>query len=259
MENAAGNPKVTNCTFSGNSAPQGGGMSSWYASHPTLSNCIFWGNTAENGPQIYSLATVVYSDVEGGWAGTGNINADPLFVDPAADDFHLQSTSPCIDTGTNVGAPPFDLEGRIRPWDGDGDLIAVVDMGAYEFGAPLRVYIDIKPGSDPNSINLSENGLLPVAILASPKVDVETIDPETITIGKVLLAARGSKKAPKLAYSLEDVNGDGKADIMMTFFDVQMLVNEGVLGATTDALILTATLDDGTLIEGIDSVRILPY
>ena len=50
--------------------------------------------------------TVTYSDVMGGWSGTGNIDADPLFVDPLNGDFHLghfatgqASDSPCIDAG----------------------------------------------------------------------------------------------------------------------------------------------------------------
>lgn len=65
----------------------------------------------------------------------------------------------------------------------------------------VSVDIDIKPGSDPNSINLGEQGLLPVAILGSSTFDVSTIHPETIAIGGVDVAERGSPKAPKLAYS----------------------------------------------------------
>lgn len=114
----------------------------------TIFNDIIWNNRVGVGyPAMPDLrqyqpdvnkAYVTYNDIsQEVFPGVGNIQADPLFVDPGGDDFHLQSSSPCIDTGTNVGAPPIDLEGRIRPWDGDGDLTAVVDMGAYEYGAPL--------------------------------------------------------------------------------------------------------------------------
>jgi hypothetical protein len=77
---------------------------------------------------------VTYSDVDGSYAGTGNIDADPLFVSTA--DLHLQSTSPCIDAGSNAAVPSgvtTDLDGDPRIVDGpDADSIATVDMGAYE-------------------------------------------------------------------------------------------------------------------------------
>jgi len=123
--------------------------------------------------------------------------------------------------------------------------------------SPVRIVsIDVKPGSDPNSINLGEQGLLPVAILGTQDFDVTTIDPDSIELGGVSLAERGSKKTPKLAYSLEDVDGDGFTD-MMAFFEVQTLVTDGVLEVTTTELELTATSDSGTPIKGTDSVNIV--
>jgi probable HAF family extracellular repeat protein/parallel beta-helix repeat protein len=79
-------PTITNCTFSGNSAGWDGGAMYNMDSSPTLANCILWGNIAPSGPQIYNdvggSATVSYSDVQGGWPGEGNIDADPCFVEP---------------------------------------------------------------------------------------------------------------------------------------------------------------------------------
>lgn len=60
-------------------------------------------------------------------AGTGNISADPLFVDSTNDNFHLQNGSPCIDTGTATDAPNYDFEGTSRP-QGAG-----YDIGAFEY------------------------------------------------------------------------------------------------------------------------------
>jgi len=55
-----------------------------------------------------------------------SIEADPVFVDPASNDYHLSSTSPCIDAGTSNGAPATDYDGILRP------QLNAYDMGAYE-------------------------------------------------------------------------------------------------------------------------------
>jgi hypothetical protein len=54
------------------------------------------------------------------WPGTGNIEAVPLFVDAANKDFHLQTGSPCKNTGDPAA-----------PLDADGSR---TDMGALPFG-----------------------------------------------------------------------------------------------------------------------------
>jgi predicted outer membrane repeat protein len=131
--NYGSNPAITNCTFSGNSAEsQGGAVYNYYGSNPVLTNCILWGNVPD---QIYyysSSLVVTYSDVQGGWGGVGNIDEEPLFIDPCNGDYHLFGDSPCIDAGDpNYAAGPneTDLDGNPRVVGGR------IDMGAYE--APL--------------------------------------------------------------------------------------------------------------------------
>jgi len=131
-------PKITNSTITGNTANDDGGVYCEGGS-PTITNCILW----ENMPQeiyVYSgVPVVTYSDIEGGWPGEGNIDADPLFVchpdTCVTADFHLRWGSPCIDAGdTNtIGLPEFDFEGEPRIMDGDSNGVAIVDMGVDEF------------------------------------------------------------------------------------------------------------------------------
>jgi hypothetical protein len=184
---------ISNCTIAGNAANYGVGAV--YCddlhgpdSHPTVANSILWDNAS---PQISADAAVVmYSTVQGGWPGYGNIDADPLFIDangPDNDpntwednDYRLAAGSPCIDAGCNCAAPrdiadldddgdtteyiPFDLDGEGRFFDdpatadtGSGPP-PVIDMGAYEFGGtdpqPIRGDLDADGDVDMTDLNI---------------------------------------------------------------------------------------------------------
>ena len=129
---------LTNTTISANSASEGGGV--WIGDgFAIVRNVILWDNIPD---QISGSVIVRYSDVQGGYAGTGNIDADPLFVDPDNGDYRLSSGSLCIDAAANVYVPKgidTDLAGNPRLIDdpktkdtGQGDC-PIVDMGSYEF------------------------------------------------------------------------------------------------------------------------------
>ncbi len=67
-------------------------------------------------------------------AGTGDLVADPLFVDRAAGNYRLSAASPYVDAGSNADAPqPLDFDGAPRIQDGKATGLAVVDMGAFEY------------------------------------------------------------------------------------------------------------------------------
>jgi predicted outer membrane repeat protein len=133
--NSYSSPVLMNCTFSKNSAASGGGMYNYTSTTPALTNCILWGDTATTEPEICNYASsavpvVAFSCVQGGYAGTENIGDNPLFVNAAGGNLQLQAcVSPCIDAGTDAGAPAADILGKMRP-QGAG-----ADMGAYETAA----------------------------------------------------------------------------------------------------------------------------
>jgi hypothetical protein len=129
------NPVIQNCTFSENLAGSDGDGIFNQDSNVLLTNCILWANGSD---QIYGNANVSYSNVQGGFEGEGNIDADPLFADTDNGDYHLKSemgrwdsnsgswikddiTSPCIDAGD----PNSDWSGETWPHGGR------INIGAY--------------------------------------------------------------------------------------------------------------------------------
>lgn len=133
------NPTISNNTISGNWAYyHGGGIYCYNWSSPTIANNILWEDTAPNGPELFlegGHATVRYCDVQGGWPGTGNIDADPVFAGPYNKDFHLRWHSPCIDAGD----PDF-------PLDPDGTRS---DIGAYYFNQDVPGIVELYPDNAP--------------------------------------------------------------------------------------------------------------
>ena len=118
------NSLLENNTITNNSATASGGGIKIFSLSPQFMNFIIWGNTAPSGPQISGTADVQYSDVEGGYTGTGNINLDPQFI-PGSDFYLLSATSPCIDSG-NPGPQYNDVEDPTVPgsplWPAQGTL-----------------------------------------------------------------------------------------------------------------------------------------
>jgi len=125
-----------NNTIFGNTATNGPGGIAVGNAELIMNNCIIWGNSEA---QVYisstATAAISYCDIQGGMAGIGNINQDPLFVNTAAGDFQLLETSPCIDAG-DPASPP----------DPDGSR---ADMGAYYFDQSGRVAVNLIPHDPP--------------------------------------------------------------------------------------------------------------
>jgi hypothetical protein len=114
-------PTISGNTITGNRSYTDGGGIFCFVSSPTITNCILWGDSPDEIYVSSGTPTVTYSDVQGSWEGEGNIDEDPMFVQPDASkytDYRLLWDSPCIDTGH-----PDSL-------DADGTRS---DMGAHHF------------------------------------------------------------------------------------------------------------------------------
>jgi len=251
-------PTITNCTISDNEAEGGGGIYCENSS-PIITNCILWEDKPD---EIYVKSgdlTVTYSDVQGGYQGEGNIDADPLFV--GGGDYHLTEESPCIDAGTSKGAPDTDIDGDSRP-QGAG-----YDIGSDEYVGGWKIYVDIRPGCCPNQLDLSGWGILPVAVLGTESFDVANINPSTIRLGR----ERNGEGVPPIRWKYKDVSTpfegelcechklgpDCNKDLVLEFRNQEVIEALGEV-KVGDQVVLTIwgkLLDgDGTEFEGKDCV-----
>jgi hypothetical protein len=130
------NPIVTNCTFSNNSANNGvGGIANAGDYGLTLTNCILWNDSPK---EIDGVPLITYSNVQGGWPGEGNIDADPCFVDPQNGDYHLKSQAGRWDPNSETWVTDTEMSRCVDAGDPDsywaGELWPHgkrVNMGAY--------------------------------------------------------------------------------------------------------------------------------
>ena len=154
-------PTLRNLTIVGNR----NGITAYTGSAPAISNCILWDNLQND---LIGCA-VVYSCIQDGAAGQGNISSDPLFADLATGDVHVKSrigryltstqqwvqddqTSPCIDAGD----PADDPTGEPLPSGGR------INMGAY--GNTPEASQSSNPW--PNAADLTHDGSVDLADLA---------------------------------------------------------------------------------------------
>jgi hypothetical protein len=170
------------CTFAGNSSPDGAGVMCYPDGMLYLNNSIIAFSAQGQAIALYGTSAAVlsccdlYGNPGGDWVGAvagqlglnGNIAADPLFCDPAQDDYHLQPGSPCLaHTPPNpgcdlVGAWPMgcstmDVDADVVPVPAPapGTALRIEPPIVRANGGPVRVVFELPPCSGPQSVRLA--------------------------------------------------------------------------------------------------------
>ncbi len=135
-----------------------------------------------------------------------------------------------------------------------------VDTATVTVRVIQPVQIDVKPGDRTNAINLNNDGTITVAVFSTATFDARTID-----VASVLFAG-----ASAFNWSLQDVNRDGKLDLVLQFriddtnlremYQELLLVDaaDGTLDTTRQqtSLLLSGSTTDGGLWEGLDAATL---
>ena len=256
------NPTITNCTFTGNSALDGNGLAfdSWNQNYPSnlqMTNSILWDGGDEIFNEDNSAITITYSDVQGGWPGESNIDADPCFVQPgywdtngtpedANDDvwvdgdYHLLPDSPCIDAGDPNYIPEpneTDLDGNPRVNGGR------IDMGAYETN-----YIEAAMKFTPQTLNCNSKGNWVKAHLTLPEGFVIE-DMDANTPGVIVLLGIESD------YINVFINEDGLVELEIGF-ERAAFCAAGIDYGPAEVMVI-GKLTSGQDFYGTDTIRII--
>ena len=192
---------------------------------------------------------------DGGDAFCGNSpNGEPPFEDfIIEDDIEVPVPSDALPPSLVVGTFELDLNA--------GDSLAVQFFGHWDRTAkaddpnwlinhvsintaPIEVATDIKPGSDPNSINLKSKGKIPVAVLTTDTFDATQIDFETVVFGP-----NSASESHGRAH-VEDVDLDGDIDMVLHFHTQDTGIQCGDTEVT-----LTGETFDGQAITGTDAIK----
>ncbi len=192
---------------------------------------------------------------------------------PGSSSFALArySSSGSLDAGfgnggkvtTTFGHPinnAFDIaaqaDGKIAVVGGTADFASgVSDFALARYlGVPaaITVAVDVKPGSTTNPINLSSDGLVPVAILTTDSFDATTVDPNTVCFGDDDDPSQRDCTEAHGKGHVEDVNGDGRPDLLLHYEVSQTGIDPGDTSAC-----LTGKTFAGVNIKGCDSITTL--
>ncbi|MAT99948.1 MAG: hypothetical protein CL608_22640 [Anaerolineaceae bacterium] len=257
-----GSALLTNTTVGRNEAQNnGGGL--WLASSTTLNNVTLSENTAVSGGGLFNNGAVVYlhnSLLAGNLAGTGpecggtvftssgynfiqnesdclldgDLTGNILGQDPLLQPltlysgttyiYPLDAASPAVDAGDPLNCPATDQQGRPRPLDGNMNGTAVCDIGAFEYGIPLRIGDVIVTEGDSGST------------MANFAVTLDFAVPVTVTVA---YASSGQSALADLDY--EEVFGTLTFDPGQTTQTIAVPILGDLLDEVDETFVVTLT------------------
>ena len=224
---------------------------------------LIWGDGGETCDPANNWASVTL-DAGSNWATTLKVE----HLDGAADDgFNVYVNGDLVGTYVDFyssntwTATDFDIsswnfsdlltikfEATAPAWGGCGTY-GQVAFNVIELWGPYAVTIDIKPGSDPNSINPKSKGVIPVAILGSATFDVTTVDVTTLVFADAT-PAHDLTDDDTYNDHLQYVNDDEHLDLVSHYRTQDTDIVKGDTDAT-----LTGQTTGGIPITGTDTVR----
>jgi uncharacterized delta-60 repeat protein len=155
-----------------------------------------------------------------------------------------------VNNAFDIAAQP---DGKVVVAGGTGNFTpGGTDFALARFlGTPtaITVSIDVKPGSTDNVIPLQSNGVISVAILTTGAFDAASVDPASVCFGSANDPSRRDCTEKHGTGHLEDVNGDGRSDLLL-HYETQ---ETGIRPGDTQAC-LTGKTYSGTSIQGCDQI-----
>jgi len=269
LYNLNGSVTVLDSTLADNRSPAGKAIASfsWGAvagAKVKIVNSILFNGGNEIESNVREVVDVTYSDVQGGWIGTGDINLDPQFTRPGAwntdgswldGEYRLKTTSPAIDVGSSTALPAdsldLDADGNVTealPFDLDNEARIEgpqVDMGAYEQLAKKPTpapslnllasvgdgYVTLRP--DPNAPSTSNT------YLGSSEIDVNGMGFQgRLTVAVTSKSAAGGKWT---GWVVPDIVGPDAATVVL-WVRGENLNLAALPSGTTDAQVADVTI-----------------
>jgi astacin len=154
------------------------------------------------------------------------------------------------------GAGTYNVVLSVKDKDNDtGTDAAQVTVGY------VVVALSIMPGSSPTSVSISKKGVVPVAILSSPTFDARTVDIASIRLGdEVGTDTPVDQQKGRYQSRIEDVNRDGRPDLVVSF-SVPLLTSNGDISTATTSLVLRGFQggsDSCVNFRGVGGIRVVP-